>query len=107
MKIELPEIWPEERTPLVEALLGIIQQLADRVAELEETNRHMRDQVAVLQGQQPRPTIRPSILSRTLRKSNVPKREGENEFDNLNGAAPRLFRVVTKPSRTCKYDGSH
>lgn len=62
MKIELPELRPDERTPLVEALLGIIQQLADRVAELEQTNRHMRDQVAVLQGQQPRPTIRPSIL---------------------------------------------
>jgi hypothetical protein len=53
---------PEERTPLVEALLGIIRQLADRVAELEETNRHVRDEIAVLQGQKPRPTIRPSIL---------------------------------------------
>src|SRR5260370_13253405 len=62
MKIELPELRPEERTPLVEALLGIIRQLADRVAELEETNRHLRDEIAVLQGQKPRPTIRPSIL---------------------------------------------
>ena len=35
MKMELPEIRPEERTPLVEALLGIIRQLLDRVAELE------------------------------------------------------------------------
>jgi hypothetical protein len=62
MKIELPDMRPEERTPLVEALLGIIRQLADRVAELEETNRHVRDEIAVLQGQKPRPTIRPSIL---------------------------------------------
>jgi Transposase IS66 family len=62
MKIELPDIRPEERTPLVEALLAIIQQLADRVAELEETNRRVRDEIAVLQGQKPRPTIRPSLL---------------------------------------------
>jgi hypothetical protein len=62
MKIELPELRPEDRTPLVEALLGIIRQLADRVAELEETNRHLRDEIAVLQGEKPRPTIRPSVL---------------------------------------------
>jgi len=37
MKIELPEIRPEERTPLVEALLAIIQVLLDRNQQLEET----------------------------------------------------------------------
>ena len=33
MKMELPDIGPDERTPLVETLLGIIRQLMDRVAE--------------------------------------------------------------------------
>jgi hypothetical protein len=65
MKFELPEIRPEDRTPLVEALLGIIRQLADRVAELEVTNREVRDEVAVLKGQKPRPKISPSILNTT------------------------------------------
>ncbi len=63
MKIALPEIRPEERTPLVEALLGIIRQLADRVSELEETQRELRDEIAVLKGQKPRPKISPSILN--------------------------------------------
>ncbi len=63
MKIELPEIRPEDRTPLVEALLGIIRQLADRVAELEETQRELRDEIAVLKGQKPRPKISPSMLN--------------------------------------------
>ena len=48
MRIELPEIGPEDRTPLVEALLGIIRQLADRVAELEVANQELRDEIAVL-----------------------------------------------------------
>ena len=61
--MELPEIQPEQRTPLVEALLGIIRQLADRVAELEETNRELRDEIAVLKGQKPRPKISPSMLN--------------------------------------------
>src|SRR5947209_10944881 len=62
MKMELPEIRPEERTPLVEALLAIIRQLLDRVQELEETNQRLRDEVAILKGQKPRPKISPSRL---------------------------------------------
>lgn len=61
--MKLPEIPPEERTPLVEALLGIIRQLADRVAELEQCNQELRDEIALLKGQKPRPKISPSILN--------------------------------------------
>jgi len=63
MKMEIPEISPEERTPLVEALLGIIRQLADRVAKLEQSNQELRDEIALLKGQKPRPKISPSILN--------------------------------------------
>jgi hypothetical protein len=63
MKIELPESRPEERTPLVEALLRIIWQLADQVAKLEQSNQELRDEIALLKGQKPRPKIRPSILN--------------------------------------------
>lgn len=63
MKVELPEIRPEERTPLVEALLEIIRHLADRVAALEATIQEVRDENATLKGQKPRPPIRPSLLN--------------------------------------------
>jgi hypothetical protein len=63
MKLELPDIRPEERTPLVEALLGIIRHLADRIAELEAAVQELRDENAKLKGQKPRPTIRPSTLN--------------------------------------------
>ncbi len=62
MKMELPEIRPEERTPLVEALLGIIRELLDRNRQLEETVQQLRDEIAVLKGQKPRPNIKPSRL---------------------------------------------
>jgi Transposase IS66 family len=62
MKMELPEIPAEERTPLVEALLGIIRQLLDRVQELELTNQQLRDEIARLKGQKARPDIKPSRL---------------------------------------------
>src|ERR1700692_1124368 len=72
MKMELPEIRPEERTPLVEALLGIIRQLLDRVNELEVANQQLRDEIALLKGQKPRPEIKPSNLERKQ-----PKTEGK------------------------------
>jgi len=69
MKMELPEIRPEERTPLVEALLGIIRELLDRVGQLEETNQQLRDEIAKLKGQKPRPDIKPSLLEATKAKT--------------------------------------
>ena len=60
--MELPEIRPEERTPLVEALLGIIQGVLDRNRQLEETVLQLRDEIAIVKGQKPRPQIKPSRL---------------------------------------------
>ncbi len=62
MKVELPNLRPEDRTPLVEALLDILRQVLDRVDQLEVTNQQLRDEIAVLKGQKPRPQIRPSLL---------------------------------------------
>jgi hypothetical protein len=80
MKMELPEIRPEERTPLVEALLGIIRQLLDRVQQLEETNQHLRDEIAKLKGQKPRPDIKPSQLETS------PKAEGQKDAKRAGSA---------------------
>src|ERR1700722_11637512 len=62
MKMELPEVRPEDRTPLVDSLLAIVQQLLDRVQQLELTVQQLRDENAVLKGQKPKPQIRPSQL---------------------------------------------
>ena len=64
MKVELPIIGPEEQTPLVEALVAIIQQLADRVGQQDVTIQQLRDEIAQLKGQKPRPTLQPSMLER-------------------------------------------
>ena len=72
--MKLPEIRPEDRTPLVEALLGIIRQLLDRVGQLEVDNQLFRDEIARLKGLKPRPDIKPSILEAPQPKT--PKQEG-------------------------------
>lgn len=70
--MELPEIRPEDRTPLVEALLVIIRQVVDRVTQLEEENRLLHDEIARLKGLKPRPDIKPSILEATQSKTPKP-----------------------------------
>ncbi len=72
MKMELPEIPAEERTPLVESLLAIIRVLQDRMQQLEETVRQLRDEIARLKGQKARPDIKPSRL-----ESAPPKTAGQ------------------------------
>ena len=62
MNIELPPIPDEQRTPLLEHLLAIIDRLVQRVRELEKTNREARDENALLKGQKPKPKIAPSKL---------------------------------------------
>jgi hypothetical protein len=62
MKIELPPIPDAERTPLVEALLAIIDTQQMRIAQLEEAVQQLRDEIAILKGEKPRPKIAPSRL---------------------------------------------
>jgi hypothetical protein len=62
MRIELPPISDGERTPLVVALLAIIDSQQQRLQALEETVLRLRDEIALLKGHKPRPTIAPSIL---------------------------------------------
>src|SRR4051812_23771717 len=62
MKLDLPPIPDAERTPLVVALLAIIDAQQQRIAFLEEEVQKLRDEIATLKGQKPRPTITPSRL---------------------------------------------
>jgi hypothetical protein len=62
MRIGIPVIPLAERTPLVEALLAILDAQQQRILQLEETVQQLRDELALLKGQKPRPVIAPSRL---------------------------------------------
>lgn len=78
MDLDLPRISDAERTPLVETLLGLIDLLYQRVHTLEDTVQQLRDEIAVLKGQSPRPKITPSHLTKPTPRSTPsnPKRSG-------------------------------
>ena len=64
MKFQLPPIPDAERTPLVEALLAILDAQQQRLQQLQETVQQRRDQIALRKGHKPRPTIAPSQLDK-------------------------------------------
>src|ERR1700680_3545316 len=74
MKIDLPPIPVSERTPLVEALLAIIDAQQQGIQQLDETVQKLRDEIAILKGQKPRPQIAPSRLETPPPQ---PPREGD------------------------------
>jgi Transposase IS66 family len=72
MKMELPDIPADERTPLVESLLAIIRVQQDRIQQLEASVQELRDEIAILKGQKPRPDIKPSRLEASQPKPTPP-----------------------------------
>jgi Transposase IS66 family len=56
----LPPIPPDQRTPLVEALLGIIEVQAERIQRQEEQIELLKEEVRILKGLKKRPQFKPS-----------------------------------------------
>jgi hypothetical protein len=73
MELEPPDIPADERTALVETLLAIIRVQQDRIQQLEATVQQLRDEIALLKGQKPRPDIKPSLLEARRPKTAGPE----------------------------------
>ena len=97
MRIELPPIPDAERTPLVQALLALIDLQQQRLQSLEDTVRQLRDEIAILKGQKPRPTIAPSTLEKPAPPPADPSRKRPGSAKCSKKAAPRTLLEVTIP----------
>ncbi len=63
-KYELPPIPNAEKTPLVKALVLLIEQQAHTIQKLEEDAQHFRDEIAELKGEKKRPKFEASKLDK-------------------------------------------
>jgi hypothetical protein len=80
----LPHMLAEERTPLVEALLGIISGQAEQIAKqaeqiqrAKEQIQALRDEVAIGKGLKPKPKIPTSKLEESQTKDEAGKSSNE------------------------------
>jgi hypothetical protein len=80
-KINLPEIAEVEKTPLVSQLLIVIEQQMNMINQLNEQIQLLKDEIARLKKQPPRPQIKPSSLEKKARGKKKPrgKRHGSKK----------------------------
>ena len=99
MRIDLPAIPDAERTPLVVALLAIVDLQQQRIQVLEETVVQLRDEIAILKGQKPRPTIAPSTLEKPPRPPAEPghKRPGSAKLSKKSTTFAPLEVTIPFP----------
>ena len=68
-KIEIPKIPEEEKTPVILQLLEIIEQISVANLLQAEEIQLLKDEIARLKGQKPKPKIRPSKLENDRKKN--------------------------------------
>jgi len=90
-KLKIPKIPEEQRTPLVCALLEIIQFQQEQIQEL-------RDEIARLKGQKPKPKIRPSTLENDRGKKKHPG-SGKRPGSAKRKKAPTIHETVILKAR--------
>lgn len=80
MKIQFTDISEDQKTPLVQMLLRIIQEQTEEIALL-------KDEIAKLKGQKPRPKFPPSPVSKDAKNKN--KRPDGNNFGSIHARRQR------------------
>ncbi len=67
--LQVPNITEQERTPLLESLLTIVEQLHERVRQQDEEIQLLKDELRILKGEKKRPTFKPSKGDKETEKS--------------------------------------
>lgn len=69
-KIQIPDIPPGEKTPLVLHLVEINEQLIVVTQQQAEEIQLLKDEIARLKGHKPKPTIKPSKIGDASKDKN-------------------------------------
>lgn len=99
MKITLPDIPESERTPLVVALLAVIEQLVQENARQSELIQQLRNEIAILKGEKPRPTFKTSGMAE---QAGAPPPAGQDEGDDEDGDSSGGEGEASSPSGSAK-----
>jgi hypothetical protein len=90
MKLPVPDIPESERSPLILVLLDIIHQQQQHIARLE-------DEIALLKGLKPRPTIQPTTLETPSPKPPDPTRKRPGSAKRRKNAHLTIHREILVP----------
>src|SRR3569833_3105115 len=78
-RLVIPPIPEAERTPLVVALLGIIEALGETVQKHEEQIELLKDEIRILKGGKKRPQFKPCKMYQGTARSDSKEADGEQD----------------------------
>ncbi len=87
---EIPTISAEEATPLVKALVAMINRLREENQRLESNLQQMRDEIAILKGEKAKPKFKSSKMDENTNKNDD---EGDAHTKKRPGSAKRSKTV--------------
>jgi hypothetical protein len=96
-KIEIPKIPEEEKTPIVLQLLGIIEQISVANLLQAEEIQLLKDEIARLKGQKPKPNIRPSTLEKAPKNQEKEDSSGKRPGSNKRSKTAEIIIHETIP----------
>ena len=99
----VPTIPEEESTPVVRALVAMIEVLIEENGQLRETIQQLRDEIAVLKGEKAKPKFKPSKMEQEAGKPETKddknnddkKRAGSAKSSKTAGLVIHEERVIT------------
>lgn len=84
------EIPGAEHSQTLKQVLAVCQSQQERIVRLEETVAQLRDEIAILKGEKPRPQIKPSTLNKdTPEGEGQPRRDGGGD----HGKQPKELEI--------------
>jgi hypothetical protein len=88
------EIPLSEHSPTLKLVLEVCQSQQERIALLEETVAQLKDEIAILKGEKPRPQIKPSTLNQDQHEGEGPNRgEKGKERGAGHGKQPKELEI--------------
>lgn len=71
LRFQIPEISEEEKTPIISVLVEVIEQQSTLIQHQAEVIQQLKDEIARLKGQKPKPHIRPSQLEKESKREEL------------------------------------
>ncbi|MEE4380065.1 MAG: hypothetical protein V2J55_21470 [Candidatus Competibacteraceae bacterium] len=67
-KLQIPVIPEEEQTAVAKALLGLLEQFAERLQTQDEEIARLKDEISLLKGEKKWPTFKPILIRQSPTK---------------------------------------
>ena len=88
------EIPLSDHSPRLKLVLEVCQSQHERIALLEETGAQLKDEIAILKGEKPRPKIKPSTLNQDQHAGAGPGRGQQHQDSGAgHGKKPKELEI--------------